>query len=725
MAVANLLSINNITITHARTNKEWVVVNNNQSNGYLEQLTFDESIFGTIPSGTLILRDPGDMIGDFNFTGKDVIKINITDRFGNTVDLPHYHVYQAARATDYADRTQPRLVILKFIHESYFFNERLPFKFEEDIKEICKSSAEGQFDGDSWVKELFQRYFIGEQYNLSSTENYAWLKPRPMTYPSGRVVDHSKVLPLLNYLAENANSKKEEDKVRADFFFWKDLTSTNFMSLGDMIKADSKMNYVIQARDSLDTAASEGRQKIDSVRFHPALSMMELENSGAFSSYYERVAPNLSNPFFSYSDYGVGITKSNILYKIEEHFSPEIYRIYEISPPTQNPFEPVNVENLIKYDRVNLEFYDPAVGATMATYTKRFYDDGKFGYFDNSFYNNSVYEPSYTFYTEQGVTAEELMGHRQTQLMWQTMFDIEEFNPIVGQTITDPDGGLGVDVIDEGGVFPFPPELFTSSLKATDTIDKNIAKIYINIKKTAAQKRATYLALRRIKEKWNIFKYVVCCLDANTSFWALITGASAITGATQTTAYSKAKAYRYNWQEVEFFPEMLIGITGITGATCMPFSEILGSSGCSGCSYSCTGGTFGFTGMEYEYLESHPGFKVVSYQWGRSGGYTQGFEAYNINEIMNYESEDKEYAGPGSNMKASGYPQGFKNQAVGYHPNIDNPCVSNIHGQIVRMYQIEIHSIKGLTYCPEQLKLTPYFYYFDVQNDKEGDCEAC
>ncbi len=90
MAVANLLSINSIKITHARTKNAWVVVTNNQSNGYLEQLTFDESIFGTIPSGTLILRDPGDMIGDFNFTGKDLIQINITDRFGEIIDLPYF-----------------------------------------------------------------------------------------------------------------------------------------------------------------------------------------------------------------------------------------------------------------------------------------------------------------------------------------------------------------------------------------------------------------------------------------------------------------------------------------------------------------------------------------------------------------------------------------------------------------------------------------------------------
>jgi len=715
MAVANLLSINNITITHAITKNEWVVVNNNQSNGYLEQLTFDESIFGTIPSGTLILRDPGDMIGDFNFTGKDVIKINITDRFGTNIDLPYYHVYQAARATDYADRTQPRLVILKFIHESYFFNERLPFKFEEDIKEICKSSAEGTLEGDSWIKELFERYFIGEEYNVSGTENYAWLKPRPMTYPSGRVVDHSKVLTLLNYLAENANSKKEEDKVRADFFFWKDLRFTNFMSLGDMIKEDSKMNYAIQARDSLDTFGIDGRQKIDSVRFHPALSMMELENSGAFSSYYERIAPNLSNPFFSYSDYGVGTTKSNILYKIEDHFPKEIYKIYEISPSSQNPFEPGEVENLIKADQLNLEFYDSAVGATMATYTKRFYDDGKFGYFDNAFYNNSLYEPSYTFYTEQGVTAEELMGHRQTQLMWQTMFDIDEFDPVIGQSTSDPLGGA---------TNPDTPDIFASTLLSTSTTDKNIAKVYIDIKKTAAQKRATYLALRRIKEKWNIFKYVVCCLDANNSFWALITGASAIKGEGQTEPNTRAKAYRYSWQEIEFIPIRMAGVT-LNGSTCTPVDSIAGNDICEACETTCTGQTFGFEGAEYEYTESNPGFKVVSYEWGRSGGFTQGFEAFNINEIMNFENENKKYAGPGTNLIADGYPLGTINQAVGNHPTKDDACTVASHGHIVKMYQIEMHSIRGLTFCPNLLKRTPYLYLFDAQNDKEGPCIEC
>jgi hypothetical protein len=722
MAVANLLSINSIKITHARTKNEWVVVINNQSNGYLEQLTFDESIFGTIPSGTLILRDPGDMIGDFNFTGKDLIEINITDRFGENIDLPFYYVYQAARATDYADRTQPRLVILKFIHESYFFNERLPFKFEEDIKDICKATPEGTFDGDNWVQKLFEQYFIDEEYNLSSTENYAWLKPRPMTYPSGRVVDHSKVLTLLNYLAENANTKKEEDKTRADFFFWKDLKSTNFISLGELIKEESKMDFGIQARDSLDTIDEKGRQKIDSVRFHPALSLMELENSGVFASYYERIAPNLSNPFFNYSDYGVGITKSNILFKIEEHFPEDIYKIYEKAPATQNPFEPGLVDNLIQGDQLNLEFYDTVVGTTMAAYTKRFYDDGKFGYFDSAFYNNSVYEPTYGFYTEQGVTAEEVMGHRQTQLMWQTMFDIEEFNPVVGQITTDPGGGLGDGGLDSGG--GFPPELFTSSLEATDTIDKNIAKIYIDIKKTAAQKRATYLALRRIKEKWNIFKYVVCCLDANTSFWALITGASAIKGEGQTEPNTRAKAYRYSWQEVEFIPIRIAGVT-LNGSTCTPTDQIAGTEICEACDVTCNGQTFGFEGAEYEYTESNPGFKVVSFQWGRSGGYTQGFEAFNINEVMNFENEDKKYAGPGTNLIADGYPLGTINQAIGNHPSKDDACVPLTHGQIVKMYQIEMHSIRGLTFCPTLLKRTPYLYLFDAQNDKEGPCIEC
>lgn len=692
MAVANLVSINSIKIIHARTNTEWVIVNNNQSNGYLEQLTFDEGMFGTIPSGTLLLRDPGDMIGDFNFTGKDRIEINITDRFNTNIKLPYYYVYQTSRATDYADRTQPRLVVIKFIHESYFFNERLPFKFEEDIKDICKKNDKGSFDGesDSWVQKLFTNYFIDDKYNLSNTSNYAWLKPRTMTYPSGRVVDHSKALTLLNYLAENANTNNENGKTRADFFFWKDLRSTNFRSLGEMIQAEPKMKFAIRARDSMDTLDLSGSQKIDSVNFYPAFSFMELENSGAFSSYYERVEPNLSNPFFNYSDYGVGISRSNVLFNIADHFSQDIYKIYQTAPTTQNPFEPGFTENLIQGDQLNLEFYDPAVGTTMAAYTKRFYDDGKFGYFDSAFYNNSVYEPAYSFYTEQGVTAEELMGHRQTQLMWQTMFDIDDFNPVIPET------------------------------------NVNIAKKYINIKRSAAQKRATYLALRRIKEKWNIFKYVVCCLDANTSFWALITGASAIKGEGQAEGNTRAKAYRYSWQEVEFIPIRITGVT-LNGSTCSPIDQIAGAEICDACDVTCDGQTFGFEGAEYEYTESHPGFKVVKYQWARSGGFTQGFEAFNINEIMNYEdlAGAKKYAGPGTNLVADGYPLGSINQAIGNHPSQGNACVSLTHGHIVKMYQIEMHSIRGLSFCPDLLKRTPYLYLFDAQNDKEGPCTEC
>ena len=115
----------------------------------------------------------------------------------------------------------------------------------------------------------------------------------------------------------------------------------------------------------------------------------------------------------------------------------------------------------------------------------------------------------------------------------------------------------------------------------------------------------------------------------------------------------------------------------------------------------------------------------MSFQWGRSGGYTQGFEAFNINEVMNFENENKKYAGPGTNLIADGYPLGTINQAIGNHPSKDDACVSLTHGQIVKMYQIEMHSIRGLTFCPTLLKRTPYLYLFDAQNDKEGPCIEC
>lgn len=699
MAVADLVNIETIKIVHAINLTEWVVVENQQSNGFLEQIAFDESIFGTIPSGKLILRDPGDMLADFNFTGKDKIEIKITDRLGNPIDLNNYYIYQVSRLTDYADRTQPRMAILKFIHEAYFLNERKPFEFDESIKKISATIEEGSGSGgggglgglntdvgpltpfggerpglgtddvwastvtpqaDSWVKDIFLQYFPGEVYNLDDTENYAWLKNKPIMFPSGRKVDHSKALPLLNYLAEFSNSKASSGKPRADFFFWKDLSSTNFKSLNNMIQSLPRTTYMVMARDSYDSDDPAMRkEKIDSIQVYPILSLMELENTGALCSFYERLEPDFTNPYFDHTDNGIAIKKTNVVYRINEHFPETNYKFYE-KASAKTDFN--NPADIIKKDDSLVEFFEESKGITLTTYTKRVFDEGKYGYFDSAYNNSFLHEHSYGFHTEYGITASELSGDRNSQLMWQTMFDLDPFDPIVNVSG-----------------------------------QKNVAKIYIDLKKSLRTKKETYLNLIRLKEKWNIFKYVVCCLnDGSDSFWALITGYQEIT----TGNYTKAKAFKYAWKEVQIVPTHLNGSPGST----LDFELDTGDALNTG---------------------NHPFFNILIPAKGRTGDFAGRFEAYNVNEMTNFEDASIKFSSPSTNLNATDYPEGFRTLPIGAYPTTADPCETAVNGKIVRMHQINLHAVPGLTFTTQEYANTPFLYVFNEINAVEGKCSSC
>ena len=76
-------------------------------------------------------------------------------------------------------------------------------------------------------------------------------------------------------------------------------------------------------------------------------------------------------------------------------------------------------------------------------------------------------------------------------------------------------------------------------------------------------------------------------------------------------------------------------------------------------------------------------------------------------------------------MELETFPKGNKIIPVGYIPSFDDPCKHQFHGQIVKMYQIPLKSIKGISLSQEDLKAAPIIYLFDVQNAIEGQCDEC
>jgi hypothetical protein len=674
MSVANFTTIIELKITHGRDGTEWFIVNPsnpNQSYGYFESLTIEEGILNLIPSGTLVLRDEGDLISDFNFTGKDKFYLKIKDSDGNEVELSDYYVYQVARATDYQKRNDPRFVTIKFIHESFFFNERSVFEFEEDIKPISKRGLE-----DSWVGQIFSKYFQKdwerETAYTSNTKNYAWLKHKNLVYPNGRKADQTKILNLLNYFAENANV--DNDPPRADFFFWKDLTGVNFLSLGDEIAASEtpEGRYGVFDRDSI---APDGILKIDDISVFN-FSFMDLETSGAFQSYYERVDPNLDQPHFYLMDSTNSLKTKIINFNFLDYYPGFVE--YLDKPEDKKGSEPIGGEswepdnNIANYEIINFGGQEIDIssvqGATAVKYTKRIYDEEKFGYFDFSSNNSDYYEPSYFYNTDGGITFDNFKSGRRTAMLWQNMFDIDEENPIDTQT------------------------------------NKNIGKLYIQLKKDKSNAANTYFRLRNLKEKWNIFKYVICCLrqEAMFDFWAMVFP--------KELHSTKTGINLYDFREVYFIPKQDQFISYD------PLVEFI------------SGITLQQSGLTANRTIDIPANGFTSIQPINNIGIGQ--VAFNANEVRNFIGTlggfNFAYAGPGTNMNLSGYPNDFKNIAIGAALAVNTPATAQQFnmGQIVKMTAIDWKTIPGISIDETFYQSKRYLFMFDAQNDKEGFCDG-
>ena len=753
MSVANLKGLVNITITHGRNNTQWVVVDEDYSQGYFEQISFDEGIEQNVASGTLLLRDPGDILTNFNFSGRDGLSITINDTDPlnpDTITARNFYfiIYQVSHATDYADRNQPRMVALKFIDELYFYNQRRPFLYEEDFKLVStKENYDDEPDPDQpttepgWANEAIKKFStIGSNidgspsilpYYIDASKNYAWLKEKQQIYPSGRKVEFENVLSLLNYLSSNA----VDENNAPNFFCWKDLHSFNFISYSTMVNLQPALNL---KTGLVDAIYNDGYVKINSINAMPNFSFMELENNGAFSSYYERVDPDFTNPYFSYSDLSKGYTKYPVTYGLGESFKKggKLFGLIQANLGAKGSVDPTGT-NLTENIRTDIILN--VAGITSVNITpKRFYDDGQWGYFDESYFNDSILEPSYSIYTEQGITLKYQNTNRVASTLWQSMFDIEELNPIAGVTLqieseiseTNPRGNS-----------------YQASL--------NFVKEFIQIRKDINEARAEYYSLRELKERWNVFKYVVCCMaNSHDSFYAIILGATATEGSAEILIDpepTKAKAFKYSWKEVEFMPKEYEGTSG--SASVFVYPEF----GASGAVYGCTcgqpenlpNGDANIVGLTF--ANSHPFFNIFIPKGARSGGYdglSAGFTAFypsgatfvsvsvdshfpsfNVNELTNYELSEtglrRKYVGPGINMDSPTFPEGNKLIPIGYMPSYDNPCKHQFHGQVVRMYQIPLKTLKGLSLSQEDMNAAPVMYVFDAQNAIEGQCEEC
>ena len=779
MAVANLLSLRNITIVHGRNpDIFWNVIENENSSGFFEQLIIDQGIDQIIPSGTLIVRDTGDILSHFNFSGRDplTIEVDVLDPVtGNpTTKTFNFIIYQATHATDYADRNSTKLITLKFIHELYFYNSRRNFDYFphlsiKKIDEFIHTALDN-------LATLTDTTYTGY---IDPTYNYFYNVECPEVFPSGSRVNKSDFLTTFNYIASNAVNTT---KLVPDFFCWFNIDSEfNFISYDTMVGASA--GYAILNTGNIDAIDNDiAGFKINSITPICNFSLMELENNGAFCSYYDRVEPNLENPYFGLSDFISGVTIFPVVYQLGMTLrgGGQLFNLTSANFGETGDVISETWANTIKVDNFNPTSYSEFQSSNFDI--KKYQDDKKWGFFDEGFYNKRD-EPSYTFYggfknssrnKEIGFYDLYKSNDRFSKIKWQNMFDIEEMNPIIGisYTVDVPDGPPGIcfeevnfvqkiidiiSILSSGfqGINNFPKGEGLINPWINGMIDTEEKDGQGNPLKNSRSKY--YFQLRELKERWNIFKYVVCCMNnSNDSFYALIVGATGVEENSGTVVIDpipeKSKAFKYAWKEIEFIPKAYEGLSGTT-QTVQLYPQF-GGSGSAGCTFGIPigiSGMAGITGITFGY--SHPFFEILIPNGSRSGGFTGQafgftgfyppptgttfvkipvspyFPALNINEFTNFELNQaglkRKYAGPGVNMEIDAFPLGNKIIPVGYMPSEDDPCIHQLHGQIVKMYQIPTKDISGISLSDNDLKAMPLIYVFDVQNSIEGQCTEC
>ena len=515
------ITINNITIKKPGGEELPVIPAPTEGDSMEElfvNLNINEGIFQSGVHGTLKIKEPGAAGDYFNLLGNE--KIEISFETPDVSNSSHELTFCINDVKFLGDETMDALGgpsaragagwELNFIScENQFLNwDELDY-MEEDfigrIDELVEDLADKYFNPGSTDFSFAQEDMVVEE-----TSNYIWLKKNQSMYPWGKDVHPPNLMNLMNNLTENAVT---EDEKGVNYVFYADLDGWHFKSIRKMI-ADSEptwfglvggpRQYRICDEDVTEDKWTNGDPRIRSHRILGEYDHLKLWQNGAYSSYYELIKPDYSDPYFDYIDFTT------------QHQNPEgekwgerIIVDYDYHRDVEEWGEMSDGGRVEQYKlipdrfKTEIDIDDPK---NIDKKSRRKYDEtGLYGYFDNP-YNY----PNQTPYDHLGSAALEGKQGKYNDILWQTMFDQTEL---------------------EGEI---------------------IKKIQKEIKEPARENFGKHLQVMNLKEKFNVYRHSICCDKQSIKplvFFALIHDAKKITDD------ARGGIYEYSWKEVEMWPK--------------------------------------------------------------------------------------------------------------------------------------------------------------------------
>ena len=679
------IEISTIKITKPGGDSELEIIPAPVEDGVTQELfinlSLKESIYDTGITGLLKIKEPS-MVGDyFNFVGNEQVQISF--RSPEPIDESYDLTLCVSNVKYLGDETEDALsgpsaragagwAFELVACESYLLDSgTLDYMDSDYIGKISDLIEENI--AEKYLNPGITPFSFSEnEMEIEETHNSIWLKKNHIMYPWGKDVHPPNLLSLMNNLAENAVTTDGPGH-GVNFLFWQDFDGWHFKSIRKMIQdsdtswgfglfGSTPRTYIVSDSDIPEDQWTDGDPRIQSFRILSEYDHISCLQNGAYSSYYELVKPNYDNPYFDYIDFTTKHSSPGGQWGEREIVTYDYHRDSETWGDSDEGGR-VEKEKLLPktfYTSINIENPNNITPKSV-----RMYDESNlYGYFSDPYNSSSGLEYDYF-----GSLQTEGKYGKTNNILWQTMFDQTDLNGLDGEI--------------------------------------NIKTIQENIKKPLQERYKEYVAIKNLKESFNVYKRSVCCdktAVVKNTFFAVIDDAIKVQD------NGRSGIYEYSWREVELWPKD--NIDEYEGEIITP--------------------------------EDAP-ITVVAIENGLSGIASLEGErkdpAYNVNELMNVDDGDDVFAGPGVNLADedfNDYPEAFQVMPVGGYFKVgDDPCEEQeegetgvyFHKHIVQMYRIPNYVLESVVPTepneedPDDETPTE-IYLFDVVNAHDGLCSC-
>ena len=389
----------------------------------------------------------------------------------------------------------------------------------EEPKGLINQIAEEYFNGTFFYNTKDADYTINltestQEMEIEGTSNVVWIRKNNNLYPWGKDVGNQTLLQLINNLTENSVTAEDyNDKKGFNYLFYRDIDRWNYKSVNKIIKdaeedEDLIRNYTISDVDIDNEEWEYGDPRLLSLVDFNDWNHLGFWEGGAYSSYYELIKPYYDDPYFNYLDFSTTHHGPELRYGLKTVVNEDdsentissygqrqiIDWDYQRDTRSRGGEEESEEKTFMGIERYPLlpEYVSTSVylpdsdgnPTTSLVNSRKTHATPLYGYFSSPYndYRNVPYNYMSSSYTDGKYG-------KTNDIMWQTMYDI---TPLKG--------------------------------KIKYTIEKNV-------KEPLKQNYKNYVDKRNLKEKWNVYKHSICCVQSEEEkyeFLAVITDAKLV-----------------------------------------------------------------------------------------------------------------------------------------------------------------------------------------------------